>query len=205
MDNNLKGKVTKIIPADELERHTEMGWEVMEGFDQDDIAEIPIEGNNEPQQSHFAPSTYPPGQHGRHPQIHPVRNGYKPVPVNRRYYVVTMLRDKVVSDLRADNGHLSQQLSEFNWKQERTKKEHEKAIEESEKKLAEEHDQLERVRRQRGSMETQRDDQIDRNRRLERDIGKLRAAIGDLKFKEIVGTNNEENEDEDVDDDEAMD
>jgi hypothetical protein len=201
MHPNLRNRIFKVIPAEELERHTETGWEILESHIQHDIAEIPAEDQVE----HSSQQTtyYPPGHFQRHgPHI---RHGYKPVPVHRLYYTVHTDREKVLVDLRAANERLSHQVLSFDHEQERVAREHKEAIEESEKKLVEEHDQLERVRRQRGRMESQRDGQIDRNRKLERDIGKLRVAIGDIKFNEIVGTNNQEDEDEDVDDDEAMD
>lgn len=189
MQTILKNKVSKVVPADELDCYTENGWEVVEGFDQDDLVNVPVATLPSQMPEHLEP--YPPS--GLHRSV---ASGYKVVTVRRRHYLVVHDRGKVLEDLHGQLEELGKKANDHYWEREKAKDAHEKALEELQKELA-------REQELRGSVEKTRDLTIgylenmrNQNHRLEQDLGKLRKAIGNLKFKEIVGERKDEDDDD---------
>lgn len=192
----LKNKVSKVVLADDLDWHTEQGWEIVEGFDQDDVVHLPaneerLVGNRSDAQSR-SPRSFE--QYG--PTIQP---GFKPVKVRRRYYLLVTDRGKRLDDLRERVHDLTEQVRQHSWEKVRFRDEYIETIKELEGQLAEE--QGERDHAEKAAERTQRQLVNERNRshEFEMDLGKLRKAIGDLKFKEIVGDRKDEDDEDDED------
>lgn len=186
-NTTLRGKVSKVISADVLEQYTEDGWEVVEGFDQDDIAEVPVDGNQEPMPSHCGSGPYPPGGQHNQRSMRSVPRGYQPTAVQRRYYLVVRDKGMVVTDLRGRIHELEIGNESWNHELEKAQSQYEKKVAELEAKLAQEHEILESVRKRRDEEEDRVMEMRDHTHKLEDHLGKVRQAIGDLKFKEIVG------------------
>ena len=199
MQTILKGKISRVVPAHELDQHTEEGWEIVESFDQDDLIDVPVsEDATVPKRDPLRGqgTVYPPHLVGGSSPSHYVAPGFKPKVVSRRYYLVVYDRGKKVADLHERADEATRERNKLQGELGRVQREHKEWTHAIEAQMESLQSELHKTQEKHRRDELLLIEHRKRRNKMEGDMGKVKQAIGDLKFTEIVGKD-EDNEETD--------
>lgn len=189
---DLKDKIFKIVTPDEVEALTEAGWQILESFDQDDIADIPIEGSDDPTPPRRPTEVYPPRRYETTisqpsmPIRSSVRIGYRPVAVRRRYYTLMFDRRKVVEDLSEQLREVNNALGSERIQHKRNMAEQAKTVEELKAQVASLQKGIDAAKKKATAASEETRTLRGLRTKLEGHLRKVRKAIGEIEFEKII-------------------
>lgn len=160
--------ILKVVSASQLEEFSAQGWRVLEGF-------------NEEQDHVFL---------GSEPKQVEDGNSYcstvdtrRSVVLSQRYYVLGRDETSVLADLNSKIAAANVQVKDLTAKA----KEQDDTLSQARREIDRLTNFVEARDLAAGRVAQERRGEQERMRKMEKDLGKLRAALGDLKMREILG------------------
>lgn len=162
--------ISKTVPAESLHDHTQKGWIVLDAFDQD---ETDVVYDTEARRLQDPSGCY-------HPDTVQVQ---RTLVLRRRHFLVGLSENSVVAQVTSERDEAQTKRREAEKALEDIRIVNQKVEANAARLLDNEQRMSAEVKRLRAGL----DEEKSRVRRMEDDLGKVRAAIGDLKMREILG------------------